>query len=164
MEEDKPTITVTRGAKKAVEGEEPNESTRSATGIGIPGVGDVTSGLTRGVRNAWLAGLGVLSVAGEASSQVFNALVEEGKSWEQTEREQTQSTAREVQSLREEGRRTVETVEELARDEMDEMLKRMGVPRRSDLDELQAEVDELIQKVERLSRSIEEEKVREESP
>lgn len=163
MEENKPTITVTRGAKNAVEGKEPDESSRSSTGIGIPGVGDVASGLTRGVRNAWLAGLGVLSVAGEASSQVFSALVEEGRSWEQTQRERTQSTAREVRGLREEGRRTVETVEEIARDEMDEMLKRMGVPRRSDLDELQAEVDELIRKVERLSHSIEEEKTRNES-
>lgn len=155
MEENKPTITVTRGAKRAVQGETPDDSSRSSTGIGLPGVGDVASGVTQGIRNAWLAGLGVLSVAGEASAQVFNALVEEGKSWEQAQRERTRSTARQVQSLREDGRRTVETVEEMARDEMDEVLKRMGVPRRSDLDELQSEVDELIRKVERLSRSIE---------
>lgn len=160
MEEKEPTITVTRGAKRAVQGEEPDPSSRSSTGMRIPGIGDVASGVTQGVRNAWLAGLGVLSVAGEAGSQVFNALVEEGKSWEQTQRERTQSTAQQVRSLRKEGARTVEAMEEMARDEMEAMLKRMGVPRRSDFEELQAEVDELIRKVERLSRSIEREKTR----
>lgn len=154
-DQQKPTITVTRGAKKAVQGEEPDKSSRSSTGMRIPGVGEVASGVVQGVRNAWLAGLGVLSVAGEASSQVFNALVEEGKSWEQTQRERTESTARQIRSLRKEGARTAEAMEEMARDEMDLMLKRMGVPRRSDLEELQSEVDELIRKVDRLTRSIE---------
>lgn len=159
MEEQKPTITVTRGAKKAVEGEPRKESSRS-TGFQLPGITDVASGVTQGARNVWLAGLGALSVAGEAGTEVFNALVKEGRSWEQTQRERTETTAEQVQSLQEEGRRTVEAMEEMAREEMDEVLARVGMPRRSDLDELQAEVGELIQKVERLSRSIERDKGR----
>lgn len=162
MEEKEPTITVTRGAKKAVRGEARDDSSSSSTGTGLPGVSDVISGLVQGVRSTWLAGLGVLSVAGDAGSQVFDALVEEGKSWEQAQRERTESTARQVRSLREEGSRTVEAMQEMAQDEMDDLLKRLGVPRRSDLDELQAEVDELIRKVERLSRSIERERARRE--
>lgn len=158
MEEQKPTITVTRGAKRAVEGKPPEES--RSTGMEIPGVMDVASGLAQGVRSTWLAGLGVLSVAGEAGAQVFNALVEEGRSWEQKQRERTEFTARQMQNLREEGSRTVEAMEELAQEELDDLLKRMGVPRRSDLDELKSEVDDLIRKVEQMSRSIEREKDR----
>lgn len=154
MSERKPTVTVTRGAKKAVRGE------REGDEMQLPGVWDLASGMVRGVRNAWLAGLGILSVAQDASTQVFNALVEEGRSWEQRQAKRRDATARRVRTLREEGSRTVDAMEARMREEVGDALQRIGVPRRADIDELRAEVDVLVQKVERLSRSVEREKGR----
>lgn len=160
MSNEEPTITVTRGSKKEAPERSSSSSedrSRSSSGLGLPGPGTLVSGVVRGVRNVWWAGLGVFAVAQNAGSQVFDALVEEGKSWEQKRRERTEATARQVRQLtKEEG--TVEAVERRVSKEVNNILQRVGVPRRSDLDELRDQVDALSEKIERLSQSVEEAK------
>jgi len=150
-ENDSPKINVTRGKRS----DRKKKSSR-ATGSALPGPMEVASGLARRAQNLWWAGLGALSVAEEAGTQVFDALVEEGKSWEQARRERTQETAEQVEAITQEGTRAVEAVEARVRDEVHEALRRVGVPHRDDVDELRDQVDALSTKLDRLAAAIDE--------
>ena len=149
-----PTINVTRGKKKR---SEKNTSRDIASDPDLPGPMEVASELARGARNLWLAGLGALSVAEEAGTQVFDALVEEGKSWEQQRRERTERTARQVQQLTAEGTDAVEAAEERVREEVNDVLQRIGVPHRTDIDDLRDQVNDLAERMDRLADAISEE-------
>lgn len=115
----------------------------------------LASRAVQGARSVWLAGLGVLSVAQETGAQVFDALVEEGKSWEQERREQTRTRARQVQTLADEGAQAVEAIEKRARAGIDGALRRVGVPRRQDLNELRGRVNALAEQLDRLADAVE---------
>jgi poly(hydroxyalkanoate) granule-associated protein len=152
-ENDSPKINVTRG-KRSDRTETSSRTT--ASGATLPGPMEVASGLARRAQNLWWAGLGALSVAEEAGTQVFDALVEEGKSWEQARREQTQETVEQVEAITQEGTRAVEAVEARVRDEVHGALHRVGVPHRDDVDELREQVDTLSKKLDRLAAAIDE--------
>jgi poly(hydroxyalkanoate) granule-associated protein len=152
-DDQEPKINVTRGEKKE---SKTNSSRKKSSGSELPGAMEVASGLARRARNMWLAGLGALSVAEEAGTQVFNALVEEGKSWEQERRKQTEQTAKQVRTLTEEGTDAIEAVEERVRDEVNDVLHQMGVPRRDDIDELRDQVDALAEKMDQLADAVSE--------
>jgi poly(hydroxyalkanoate) granule-associated protein len=153
-DDDSPKINVTRGKKKR--SNKKKSSRKKSAGSDLPGAMEMASGLARRVRNMWLAGLGALSVAEEAGTQVFNALVEEGKSWEQERRKKTQQTAQQVQSITEEGTQAVEAVEQRVRTEVNDALKQIGVPHRDDVQELRDQVDALAEKMDALADAIEE--------
>ena len=153
-DEKKPTINVTRGRNKE-RGKSAREATPNADGPDLMGL---AAQVVQGARSIWLAGLGVLAVAQETGAQVFDALVDEGKSWEQARREQTETRRRQVKTLADEGAKAVEAVEERVRDEVDEALRRVGVPRRKDLDDLRGRVNDLAQKLDRLSKAVETER------
>lgn len=78
----KPRINVTRGAKRPSPRKAPPEHQPTQTGWWDQ------------MHNVWLAGLGVLSVVEEQSTKLFRALVEEGKRWEQTRREEAAQAGR----------------------------------------------------------------------
>lgn len=158
MSNDTPTITVTRG--KRSERSQKKKSTsaaqsQSSSGLGLPGSGALVSGLVRSVRSAWWAGLGMLAVARDAGSKIFDALVEEGKSWEQARREQAKERVRQLRRLANEGG-AVEDVEERVREDVHGVLQRIGVPHRDDLEELHEQIDALGEKIEHLSQAVEE--------
>jgi len=156
MSNDGPTITVTRGERTGRS--RPKQSAPSARSRssewGLPGAGAVVSGLIRGVRTAWLAGLGVVAVVRDAGGQVFDALVEEGKSWEQARRARTAATARQVQRMTDESD-AIRAVEERVQEELRERLQHLGVPSRSKVEALEEKVDALGTRIEELSRSVE---------
>lgn len=154
MSEDQtPKINVTRGTRS----DRSTKSSRAgASESSVPGPMEVASGLARSVQNLWWAGLGALSVAEEAGTQVFDALVEEGKSWERAQREQTTQTAEQVEALADEGAQAVEAVEAQVRDEVNDALRRLGVPRRDDVDALREQVDALSEKLDRLAEALDE--------
>jgi poly(hydroxyalkanoate) granule-associated protein len=148
-----PKINVTRGTRS----DRSKKSSRTgASESSVPGPMALASGLARRVQNLWWAGLGALSVAEEAGTQVFDALVEEGKSWEQARRERTRETAERVEAVTEEGTRAVEAVEARVRDEVHDALRRIGVPHRDDVDELRDQIDALSRKLDRLAEAIDE--------
>lgn len=157
MSDDGPTITVTRGTKdRSRRRSRSSQAASSASsGWGLPGPGDVVSGLVRGTRAAWWAGLGLLDVAQSAGAQVFDALVEEGRSWERARRERTEATARRVRRVTDESD-AIRAAAERARTELSSMLRRVGVPSRDDVEELREKVDALGTQIEALSRSVEE--------
>lgn len=150
-EKTQPTISVTRGRKARTQ----NPKTESAPSL-LPDATQVLSGVAQGVRSLWLAGLGAVSLAEDAGTRAFNALVEEGKSWEQTRREQTATAARRLQSLRDESTQAVDAVEERVRTEIDDVLKRVGVPSRDDMDALRSEVNDLAQKLDEIADTLHE--------
>ncbi len=158
-DEQKPTINVTRGRNK----ERGKSAREAAPEAGGPDLMGLASRVVQGARSVWLAGLGVLSVAQETGAQVFDALVKEGKSWEQARREETETRRRRVQTLVDQGAQTVEAVEDRVRAEVDDALRRVGVPRRSDLDDLRGRVNDLAQKLDRLSRAVEAERPNDEA-
>ena len=148
-----PNINVTRGTRSD---RSKKSSQKTASGSSVPGPMALASGLARRVQNLWWAGLGALSVAEEAGTQVFDALVEEGKSWEQARRERTRETAERVEAITEEGTWAVEAVEARVRDEVHDALRRIGVPHRDDVDELRDQIDALSRKLDRLAEAIDE--------
>lgn len=156
MSNDEPTITVTRGPRSKQSKRKRSSSTArsQSSGLSLPGPGAVISGAVRGVRNAWWAGLGVLAMAEKAGSQVFEALVEEGKSWEQARRERTRTRSQQVQRLAEETE-AVDMMEERVREEIGALLQQAGLPRRDHLEALRDRVDALSQKIEHLAQSVE---------
>lgn len=151
-DEKKPMINVTRGRKRDAE----QRSGSKRESLSVPGPMDVASGVVRGVRNAWLAGLGAVSIAEETGRQLFQALVQEGKSWERARREQTNATAKQIERLSKEGVQAVEAVEERVWAGVDGVLRRLDVPRRDDLEELHRKVDKLSRKVDRLANTVSE--------
>jgi len=157
MSDNGPTITVTRGER--TERSEQKESASSArsrsSGWGLPGPGAVAAGMVRGVRAAWWAGLGVVGAVQDASTQVFDALVDEGRSWVQARRERTEATARRVRRMTNESD-VVRAVEERVQADVNDILRRVGVPSRDDVEALREKVDALGARIETLSRSIEE--------
>jgi len=155
MSDDKPKITVTRGKRneRSKRREKASAGDRLSSGLSLPGPGAVVSGFVRGVRTAWWAGLGLLDVTRSAGAQVFEALVEEGKSWEQVQRERREQRAEQVRRLTEEGD-MVEAAEERIRDEVNEALRRIGAPHRDEVDALRDQIDALNAKVARLRDAV----------
>lgn len=144
-----PTISVTRGRK-----ERPKKEKQTQTPSLLPDPMQVVSGVAQGARSLWLAGLGAVSMAEDAGTKAFNALVDEGKSWEQTRRERTAAAARRVKQLRDDSTQAVGAVEERVRAELDDVLERVGVPSQDDMDTLRSEVNALSEKVERLAKAL----------
>ena len=156
MSDDTPEITVTCG--KRSERSERSRTSSSATrspssGLGLPGLGTVVSGAIRSAHNVWRAGLGVVAVVGDAGTQVFDALVEEGKSWEQAQRERRQRTSRQMRRMSE-GSDAVDAIEERVRDEVNEVLRRIGGPDRDRIDALRDRIDALDAKITRLREAV----------
>ena len=155
MSDDGPTITVTRGTKdRSRRRSRSSQAASSASsGWGLPGPGDVVSGLVRGTRAAWWAGLGLLDVAQSAGAQVFDALVEEGKSWEQAQRERREQRARQVRRATRESD-AIQAAEERVQEEVNAALQRIGVPSRDDVDALKDQVEALSDRVDRLTDAV----------
>ena len=157
-ESKKPSINITRGKKKPPRSEKPTrtETTESS------GWFDLSANLASGARDVWLAGLGALSVVEDQGTKLFRALVQEGKSWEKTQREEA---AKAMKTAEEQSEQAAEAAKETldaqvirrVRSGVDAALDRAGVPTRAALDNLQSQVDELAQKADQLAMQLERE-------
>lgn len=155
MSDDKPTINVTRGSRgKKKSSTEKSSSKSKRSSSTLPGAMDVAQGLAETTRSVWLAGLGALSMAEEAGTKAFNALVDEGKSWEQARRERTETASKQIKRIADEGASAAGAVEERVRTELDNALSRVGVPSRDDVDTLREQVNDLSEKVDRLAKAL----------
>ena len=152
---DKPTINVTRGQRSRSRQSAAEEAKSPSSDSVLPQPIDVVTGVMRGARNAWLAGLGVLSVAEDASARAFDALVERGSAWQETRREQAEASD-DTQALTLRPTRTLEGLEDRVRREVNAALVQVGVPRQGDIDDLRAKIDRLSETVDRLADAVEE--------
>jgi len=157
MSDDKPKITVTRGKQRKNSTRKQSSSavrSQSSSSPGLPGPGAIVAGAIRGAYNAWWAGLGVLAMTRDVGSHVFDALVEEGKSWEQVQRKRREERAEQVQQWTEE-RDAVDAVEDRIREGVNNALQRVGVPHRDEIDALRDQIEALSDRLERLTESVE---------
>jgi poly(hydroxyalkanoate) granule-associated protein len=146
-----PSINVTRGKRTRRRSSSDKQSSGSSL---LPDPMSVVSGVMQRAQELWWAGLGIVSVAEDAGAKVFDALVEEGKSWEQAQRERREQTAKRVEELTEEGTQAVEAVEKRVREEVNEALHRIGVPHRDDINELRNQIDALADRMDQLAEAI----------
>lgn len=148
MSDQRPKITVTRGLKRG-------SVRRSSGGDGFSPL-SLVSGVFRGARKLWWAGLGVLALGEEVGGKVFDALVDRGRSWTEVQRERTQARVRQLRGLAARKQRPSRGVTDYVRETLENILRRANVPHRDDVEELRGQVHHLSAVVDRLSRSIDE--------
>ncbi len=154
----KPSINITRGKKKPPRSNKPSQKTTSNDSSSWF---DLPTDLTSGARDVWLAGLGVLSVVEDQGAKLFRALVQEGKNWEKTQHDAASSALKAAEEETEQvAEATTEALDEQGvrrvREGVDSALSRAGLPTRSSIDTLRAQVNDLAQKADRLAAQLDE--------
>jgi len=147
-----PTINITRGSRSRKRSSTNEDASPGASDVSFR---DVATEVAKGVRNVFLAGLGAISYAEQAGADVFDALVEEGKTWERTRRETTERVKKKVDELRQSSEEAAQATEERVQSEVDAALGRVGVPKQSEIDDLKTQVDDLTAKIDRLTAALE---------
>jgi polyhydroxyalkanoate synthesis regulator phasin len=102
----------------------------------------VSDELKNSATQIWLAGLGALSMAEEEGDKLFKKLVDRGEEYQTGIKEPVDKAAGKVKG-------TVKKVETMVDDQITAALRRLGVPTRK-------EIGELTDKVDRLTKTIEE--------
>jgi polyhydroxyalkanoate synthesis regulator phasin len=106
----------------------------------------VEAGLRSSARNMWLASLGLLSTVEQESVSMFDQLVERGKSLEERSKRRWRKTRREVETKTDEWTGKID-------EQVSDVLQRMGVPSRSQVEDLSGRVEKLTNQVARLGQS-----------
>ncbi len=95
----------------------------------------------------WLAGLGAFAKVGDEGSKLFEKLIKEGEKVEKKARDAATGKLEEAQGKVDETRSKVadtwDKVEQLFEDRLTQVLSRLGVPNRDDLQKLTERVDQL---------------------
>jgi poly(hydroxyalkanoate) granule-associated protein len=100
-----------------------------------------------------------LSVVEDQGTKLFRALVQEGKSWEKTRRQEAEAALKEAEKQSEE---TAEAAQEAideqvvrrVREGVDVALNRAGVPTRAAMDDLRQRINDLAIKADRLATQL----------
>lgn len=152
-----PKINITRGSRSRTRSSsKKKETASSAPSSGGINFSDVATAAASSVRNAWLAGLGAISYAETVGSQVFDTLVSEGKSWEQSRRETTEAVKKKVKALQNSGTEAAASAEQNLEASVNKAIGEMGVPTKSEMESLRSQVDDLNAKIDRLTSALEE--------
>jgi poly(hydroxyalkanoate) granule-associated protein len=97
-------------------------------------------------RNVLLAGVGVVTLAQDEAEKFVNRLVERGELAERDGRSL-------LDDLKERRRRNVRRTEERLDQRLEDLLNKLNVPSKSDIDALSAKLNELTQKIDKLSQA-----------
>ena len=107
--------------------------------------------LTERGRDVWLAGLGALATVEEEGTKLFNRLVDRGQAFEEERRHKLEEATETVRKQSDEAISQLEEASEETQSVLTETvnsaMERLGVPTRE-------EVDDLADKVDRLSRQV----------
>ena len=111
--------------------------------------------LTERGRDVWLAGLGALATVEEEGTKLFNRLVDRGQKFEEERRHDLEKA---TEKAREQGDETLAQLEEageetqsMLSESVNSALERFGVPTRKEVDDLKNKVDRLSRQVEELA-------------
>jgi len=104
----------------------------------------IQDGLMASTRKVWLASLGALSAVEDESAQLFDQLVERGRSVESKGRKQVTKAKKEFEN-------TTDELTVKLDGQVSDVLRRMGVPSQSQVQELTLRVEQLTDKVDQLS-------------
>ncbi len=102
--------------------------------------------LLEALRKVLLAGIGAVALAQEEAEDLVNRLVERGEIAEQDGRKL-------VKDLRERRKKTTAKAEDELDKRVEELLSRMNVPTKTDLEALSAKISALTRKVEELKKA-----------
>ncbi len=106
--------------------------------------------LVEAVRKVLLAGIGAVALAQEEAEDLVNKLVERGQIAEQDGRKLLKDV---MERRKKPAEKTAEKAEDALDKRVEELLDRMNVPTKSDLEALSAKIAALTQKVEELKRA-----------
>lgn len=108
-------------------------------------------------RQIWLAGLGAYTKAEEDAGRFFERLVHEGEELESKTRgvvgKHVKSVENRVEDVRERATGTWDKLETLFDQRVSGALRRLGIPRREDIESLEARVRALEEEVQTLKQS-----------
>lgn len=104
--------------------------------------------LTETGRSIWLAGLGAVARAEEEGQEIFERFVERGR---KVEKSQFKSLDRTVARTTDTLKDWSDKVQGTVRDGMKEVLHRVGMPSRQDLEHLSARINDLSKKVDQFA-------------
>lgn len=117
--------------------------------------------LTERGRDVWLAGLGALATVEEEGTKLFNRLVDRGQDFEEERRHELEEATEKVREQSDEALTQLEEAGEetqsMLSDSVRAALERFGVPTRKEVDDLADKVDHLSRQVEELADHLSEE-------
>lgn len=106
-----------------------------------------TKDIQDSANQIWLAGLGAFSNAQEESEKIFDSLVKQGKEFESKTssnlRQQIQAAEGRVQSIRNRANSSVEKLELVFEERVQQVLAKLGVPSQNDLEVLNQKIEAL---------------------
>jgi poly(hydroxyalkanoate) granule-associated protein len=118
----------------------------------------VIDSLTGKAREVWLAGLGALASVEEEGNKVFNKLVEKGTDFEKRGKKQIDEVYQDISEKYRDVESKVKSKFSKAEDEIDENLQdlihKMGVPTKDEINDLSKQVEKLVKKVDTLSKKV----------
>lgn len=113
-------------------------------------VGENVNMLVGNGRKVILAGLGVVTLAQEEVAQLFNNLVERGTETEQKTRDMVN---KQMETRQKDARKAAKRVEKEVEKRLEDVLHRMNIPSKNDIEKLSRKVSTLNTKVNDLSKA-----------
>ncbi len=106
--------------------------------------------MVESAHKIWLAGLGAMAVAEEEGSKLFRTLVDKGHDVEGRGKEKVEQAKGTVAGVKTVAESYWETLERTVDDQMTAVIHRIGVPTKSEIEDLTKKVEDLTQSVEKL--------------
>jgi poly(hydroxyalkanoate) granule-associated protein len=107
--------------------------------------------LMESAHRVWLAGLGAMAMAEQESNKLFKALVERGQGVELRGKEQVEKAKGTVTGMKTVAESYWETFERTLDDQVTAVIHRVGVPTKSEIEELTRKVEQLTGTIEKLA-------------
>jgi len=111
----------------------------------------IQNDLVESAHRVWLAGLGAMALAEEGSNKFFKDLVERGQSVESRGMEQVEKAKGTVTGMKTVAESYWETFERTIDDQVTSIIHRLGVPTKSEIEELTSKVEQLTGTIEKLA-------------
>jgi poly(hydroxyalkanoate) granule-associated protein len=106
--------------------------------------------MVESAHKIWLAGLGAMAVAEEEGSKLFRTFVDKGHDVEGRGKEKVEQAKGTVAGVKTVAESYWETLERTVDDQMTAVIHRIGVPTKSEIEDLTKKVEDLTQSVEKL--------------
>jgi poly(hydroxyalkanoate) granule-associated protein len=106
--------------------------------------------MTESAHKIWLAGLGAMAVAEEEGSKLFRSLVERGEDIEGRGKDKVEKAKGTVAGVKTVAESYWGTFERTVDDQMTAVIHRIGVPTKTEIEDLTKKVEDLTKSVEKL--------------
>lgn len=107
--------------------------------------------LKESAQKIWLAGLGALSMASEEGNKAFKNLVERGEKFQADDKLGAEKMKQGMESAKHRAEDLWSKLETAVNDRVGSVLEKMGVPTRTEINQLSERVDKLMEAIEKLA-------------